>query len=86
LPGIIFKNTMAKSKTSNWNAEIEEIETFFAIHKDLPDSIRLSKAENIINVPLFLKSHLNSVKAQNGNPTFRATLERLLKLKTILST
>jgi hypothetical protein len=77
---------MAKNNKSNWNKEIKEIEAFFDNHRELPAQIRLSSAENIIDMQLFLKLHLNSVKAQNGKSTFRTTLERLLKLKTILST
>jgi len=61
---------------------INELETFFN-STTLPDSIQLSKSENILNVKRFVASHIafaKSLKPKNGE----AYLNRLLTLKTIL--
>jgi hypothetical protein len=69
-----------------WGAEIEALETFFDSRRDnLPDSVKMGHSV-IVNVPLFIESHLERVKAHNGNPTFKPYLDRLTGLKEILLT
>ncbi|GAB6394671.1 MAG: hypothetical protein MdMp024_0983 [Bacteroidales bacterium] len=67
-----------------WDAEIRELEMFFDSRKDhLPASVKM-KDGVIVNVPLFIESHLSRVKAHNGNPTFKPYLDRLTGLKNLL--
>jgi hypothetical protein len=49
----------------------------------MPASVRVHDGE-IVNVPLFIESHLARVKAHNGNPTFKPYLDRLEELKSII--
>jgi hypothetical protein len=68
-----------------WDAEIRELEMFFDSRKDnLPESVKTGHSE-IVNVPLFIESHLARVKAHNGNPTFQPYLDRLTGLKNLLT-
>ncbi|GAB6395566.1 MAG: hypothetical protein MdMp024_1878 [Bacteroidales bacterium] len=68
-----------------WENEIKELEMFFDSRRDnLPESVK-SRAGEIVNVPLFIESHLARVKAHNGNPTFQPYLDRLIALKNLLT-
>ena len=67
---------------TSWN--ISELETFFA-SVNLPDTVILSQCETIVDVPKFISTHLSAVKANEGKDTFIPYLERLNKLKVILS-
>ncbi len=65
-------------------SEITELESYFnAI--DMPTQpIKLNPYTTIINVPLFIESHLATVKANNGKSTFLPYLNRLQTLKLIM--
>jgi len=86
-PSIIQNNTYFESITSekekliNWDDEIKELETFFKSTKIPLTPIQLNQCSIIIDVSKFIKSHLSTVKAQNGNPIYLSYLERLFKLK-----
>lgn len=69
----------------DWQLEISDLETFFAgtILPHYP--VQLTPHEKITNLPRFIESHLATVKANNGKPTFLPYLNRLILLKTILS-
>jgi hypothetical protein len=68
-----------------WENEIKELEMFFDSRKDnLPESVKTGHSV-IVNVPLFIESHLARVKAHNGNPTFQPYLDRLTGLKNLLT-
>jgi hypothetical protein len=59
---------------SGMENEIKELEMFFDSRKNnLPESVK-TRHSVIVNVPLFIESHLARVKAHNGNPTFQHTL------------
>ena len=77
-------NNFFSGKGANWTPEITALEQFFK-SSPLPDSIRLNQAMNIINPALFVQSHLDIVKGQNGNQRFLPYLERLQQLRTLLS-
>lgn len=67
---------------SLWN--IEELETSFAGRK-LPDHpIKLGSCANIIDIQLFIDSHLSTIIANEGKGTFLPYLMRLKELKAIL--
>ncbi|ARV08249.1 hypothetical protein BTO05_00825 [Winogradskyella sp. PC-19] len=86
-PSIIQNNTCfegiisIKEKLINWDDEIKELETFFKSNKIPLAPIQLNQCSIIIDVSKFIKSHLSTVKAQNGNPIYLSYLERLFKLK-----
>jgi hypothetical protein len=69
---------------NKWNAEISDLTKFFKEVR-LPESaVRLSKVETIIDVPLFIESHMSIVIARNGHERYLPYLDRLLQLKIIL--
>ena len=70
-------------KEGIWEQDIKELELFFKVIPSGP--IRLSECELITDPVLFIKSHLEIVKGQNGNTRYLPYMERLMKLKTILS-
>lgn len=65
--------------------DIESLESFFN-SIDIPGHpIKINEFERIENVELFIKAHLTTIKANNGNRTFRPYLDRLQTLKQVLS-
>lgn len=72
-----------KIKSGPWSNEITELEQFFSSVK-LPDTIKLNQCSTITDINLFIKSHLDTVKGQNGNKRFIPYLDRLNELKEIL--
>jgi len=70
-------------KLGIWSSEIEELESFFSSVK-LPDTIRLNQCSTITDINIFIKSHLDIVKAQNGNNRYKPYMDRLIELKAIL--
>ncbi|GAB6395250.1 MAG: hypothetical protein MdMp024_1573 [Bacteroidales bacterium] len=73
-----------KTYEQGWDAEIRELEMFFNNRRDnLPESVKTGHSE-IVNVPLFIESHLARAKAHNGNPTFQPYLDRLTELKFLI--
>lgn len=69
---------------SDWTEKIKELEDFFNSIQ-LPGTIKLSEYENITDPKLFVSSHLQMIKAQNGNKTFIPYAMRLNKLKEFLT-
>lgn len=76
---------VVKKITKNWNNEIFELESFFknAIIPDQP--IKLNAHTTIVNIPLFVNSHFATIKANAGRNTFLPYLERLEKVKRLIS-
>ena len=68
----------------NWTKEIASLEAYFTKAEITKDSIKLNQCITITNVPLFIKSHLSVVKANNGKPVFIPYLNRLRQLKTLI--
>ena len=67
-----------------WDKEIEELESFFSSVVLPATPVFLSKGVIIRDSELFVKSHLDTVKQNNGNKTFLPYLERLITFKIIL--
>ncbi|WP_288955751.1 DUF6371 domain-containing protein [uncultured Polaribacter sp.] len=74
-----------KEKKENWTVEIELLETFFKKYNLPNKEIRLNNSTVISNPQKFIDSHLAFVKANNGNNIYLPYLERLQKLKDILT-
>jgi len=72
-------------KSKNWDKDINELKEFFKAIPLPSGPYRLSNCETITNVPLFIENHLEIVRAQNGKPCYRPYLDRLNKLKLLLS-
>lgn len=68
----------------NWTFEISELEAFFAAVDLLAEPIRLNECTVISNVPLFVESHLSTLKANNGRSIFLPHLNRLQKFKVLI--
>jgi len=68
----------------NWDKELTELETFFAVTAIPAGPVLLSESMTIIDFPRFIQTHIATIKANNGNKIFLPFLERLkeLKLKT----
>lgn len=64
--------------------DISEIEQFFQSAMFLAEPIRLNQCTMINNIHKFIDSHLEIVKANNGNPTYEPYFNRLIKLKEII--
>lgn len=79
-----YENTK-KEQPENWNNEIEVMEDFFKELTTEKQPIQLNTSSTITDVPTFVKSHLTTVKANNGNKTFLPYLNRLQELKQILT-
>lgn len=72
-------------KTGPWSVDIADMEQFFK-SVTLPEApVRIDKCSRIINIELFIKTHLSIVKSQNGNTRYIPYLDRLIELKRILS-
>lgn len=67
----------SKQALENWLPEITELEHFLNIAK-LPETpVKLDSFRTIIDTSKYIKSHLDTVKAQNGKERFLPYLERL---------
>lgn len=67
--------------TRSWSEEISELEKFFSSKTDLTQPIVLDECSYINDIQGFIKSHLETVKANNGEKTFEPDLDRLRILK-----
>lgn len=72
------------NQLKKWDKEIEELESFFSSVVLPAAPVSLSKGITISNSELFVKSHLDTVKQNNGNDTFLPYLQRLITFKIIL--
>jgi hypothetical protein len=67
--------------TASW--DVESLETFFK-SATLPKSVNLNGWTKITNVQGFINSHLEYVKANNGNRLYMPYFDRLQVLQQIL--
>jgi len=70
---------------ANWSVEISELEKYFAAVELPSQAVQLNHYSIITNVPLFIESHLSTVKANNGRILYLPYLNRLQTLKLILT-
>jgi hypothetical protein len=75
--------TLGKEK--KWNLEISELERFYKLIPLPKEPIRLDQCSLITDPALFIKSHLDIVKCQNGNMRFKPYLDRLTRVKLLIS-
>ncbi len=72
-------------KPESWEQEITELQKYFESITAPAETIRLNQCSEIKDVSKFIESHLTTVKANNGNPTFLPYLNRLHELKNYLT-
>ena len=70
--------------TVSWEQELTELEQFFNGITLPINPIRLNKCGTINNCSLFVESHFDTLKANDGNNTFLPYLKRLHELKNLL--
>ena len=75
-------NRFVDFKKETWN--IEELESFFADIEIPAAPIELRPGETIIDPHKFIKSHLDTIIAQNGKPVYRSYRDNLIEFKTVL--
>lgn len=80
----LLENT-GKVKQENWQNEINELESYFASIEPSTRPVKLNQCCTVTNVSLFIESHLNTIKANNGNNFFLPHLDRLNELKERLN-
>ena len=69
----------------NWDQDILELESYFSGITIPTQHVKLNPYSTIEDCSLFIKSHLATVKANNGKPTYLPYLERLQALKQVLN-
>lgn len=72
-------------KQENWDHDIIELEKYFEITLVPPVPVKLNPASTIIDISLFVQSHLSIVKENSGKRTFLQYLNRLKELKHYLT-
>jgi len=70
-------------KSGPWDQQISDLDNFFKVAA-LPGILRLNGCSQIIDVPLFVQSHLSILKGQNGNDRYLPYMDRLSLLKTLI--
>tara|TARA_R110000868_G_scaffold402189_2_gene678321 strand:+ start:950 stop:1174 length:225 start_codon:yes stop_codon:yes gene_type:complete len=69
----------------NWNNQITDLRQFYN-SIDIPsEPIQLNEGEVIIDCFKFIKSHIGVVIANNGKERFQPYLDRLEKLRDVLT-
>jgi hypothetical protein len=74
-----------KAKVKKWDAEILELETFFASATLPAHTVKLDACTAISNCKNFIQAHLATIKANNGKITYLPYLNRLFRLKKVLN-
>ncbi len=89
-PNDFFSNLQEQKKPlimnsfRKWNDDIEDLEQFFENNPIPKKAIQLNSSDTINDGALFVKSHLATIKANNGIPTFLPYLQRLKDFKQLL--
>ncbi len=85
LPKVEAFKPIIKEQPESWEQDISELEKYFDSIELPTRPIKLSPGSTIIDTPLFIESHFATVKRKNGNKTFLPHLNRLLKVKQLLT-
>lgn len=73
-----------QSNPEGWEQALQELENHFAAITIPTQPIRLNTCTTITDCPLFIESHIATLKANNGKPTFLPYLNRLQAFSTLL--
>jgi len=74
-----------REQPQDWINTISELESYFASIELPTQPIRLNQCSVITDCSQFIKSHIATVKANNGKRTFLPYLKRLQELKEVLT-
>lgn len=66
--------------------EIKELENYFSVITLPTQPVKLNDCSTILDCSYFIKNHLATVKANNGNKVYQPYLNRLQELKEVLIT
>lgn len=83
----VYKETKTEvepTQATTWDTEIKDLETYFSNITIPLSPLKLYHNSIITDIPIFIESHINTVKTHNGNETFKPYLIRLNDLKNIL--
>jgi hypothetical protein len=67
-----------------WEQDITELENYFAGITLPTQPVKLNGCCTITNCSSFIQSHFATVKANNGNRTYKTYLNRLHAIKNVL--
>jgi hypothetical protein len=81
LPPLLCERDNRPQLKQNWNIEISKLEKYFAAVELPRQPVRLNQYTTITNLPLFIESHLSTLKANNGRQIFLPHIHRLQELK-----
>ena len=83
-PEAIKTDLTVIKQPEDWGNDIAELETYFTSIELPTQPIKPNPYTSITNVSTFIKSHLATVKANNGKETFKPYLNRLRELKNLV--
>ena len=66
--------------------DIDELKEFFNGSRVFPNERQLDQCTRIVDMSLFLDSHLDAINRHSGKETYKPHLLRLQKLRDILNT
>ena len=69
------------NQPGDWSNELKEPEGYFKGVTLPAEPIRLDNCTKVVDVRLFLNSHILTAKKNNGSRYFKAHLDRLRQLK-----
>lgn len=75
-----------KTQAEDWTNQIKSLQSFFKNTVITQSNIKINAASTITDVRAFIDSHLQTVKFNNGNATFKPYLQRLISLQNFLNT
>ncbi|MBK9104074.1 MAG: hypothetical protein IPL92_05780 [Saprospiraceae bacterium] len=71
-------------KREDWTKEIEKLDEFYSSIALPSHPIQLTSYTRITNIKGFITANLEVARAQNGNPTYRPYLNRVIELMKYL--
>lgn len=84
MAGLKTPNFPMFSESVTWSHEVYELAEYFTRIELSTQPIKLNQGITITNLPLFIKSHLATIKANKGNDYFLPYLHRLGELKQFI--
>lgn len=82
---VYYFSKPVQPKPENWEQDITILENYFASIELPTQPVNLNRCSKITDCSLFIESHFDTVKANNGNRTFLPYLNRLQELKQVLT-
>lgn len=82
---VYYFSKPVQPKPENWEQDITILENYFASIELPTQPVKLNRCSKITDCSLFIESHFDTVKANNGKRTFLPYLNRLQELKQVLT-